>query len=785
MSAGGIPTQPQSSAAAGASRATLRLAAGQELDARIIKDLGDGKYELQTDSGRLTVSSQTPLREGETVSLQIAESGGRLVLNAVYDSGDSTAAAATLTAVDAADTATVSLPVLLTAELPEVAEQLAAVPEGGQLAAGLAVTENQAAIHFADGTVLETAVYSGAAQGQLSVLTELALETLGTAVALSDAASASGSPLLLESALVRAELPFSLVAAELETASGETESSMAPERIATGRLETRIEFSLRSAAVIGELQANAGDGALGLEVTAYDAETGAATLAAGGKTLQAQFAAELPLPKGAMLRVSAGETALLAGEVKTSLAATAQGETTIDGAIRAAGLEPSQVSRAAAAALLEEGAAVNAENLKALAFLASGREEGEMSAMLRAGARLVAREIPVALPVAAGMAQILGGEGQVYENLDRAAALVNSALPQETEAPAAATLRAAAAAIGETAVLLDGQEAAENLERFAASLAREPLASAASLVEQAAGEIVSASPELAKLDFAISALTAALRQAGAGTLSAESIAGILAQAAQTEAETAASLPAHPGVMADDAGREQSGAREAVPVWADGAMREILSSRDQAQLTDAMQKLLGQHDSKGLSGLLSRLEETERDLLSRDQSLNRLSEAARELNDAGRRFLAYKADNLASLRQEPAIFVTEAPFRLAGEPGGGRMQVFFRRGSRQDQGKWSARVLLDLHTTQLGPVVGDLRFVGKEISLTFYAADAEARDNLSADRAELVGALRDKGFRCSPRFRLILDHAPEAAAEGESAPETRGGARGRGGLDIQV
>jgi len=150
--------------------------------------------------------------------------------------------------------------------------------------------------------------------------------------------------------------------------------------------------------------------------------------------------------------------------------------------------------------------------------------------------------------------------------------------------------------------------------------------------------------------------------------------------------------------------------------------------------------------------LAKLEGAE---ISRHPVLSRLADAAETVQGMERRALAYKAENIAGLRREPAMFVAEVPFRLNEDDGEGRLQVLYRRSKPDGQNKrWNARVVLDLQTTNLGPVVGDLRFVGREAELRMFCSSAELASFLRAHAGELKEALREKDFHCAPVFSVI-------------------------------
>lgn len=183
---------------------------------------------------------------------------------------------------------------------------------------------------------------------------------------------------------------------------------------------------------------------------------------------------------------------------------------------------------------------------------------------------------------------------------------------------------------------------------------------------------------------------------------------------------------------------------------------------------------------------ARLTEMERSLLRNDPAINRLADAAGSLRDLGRQLIAVKAENLAGIDREPGVMLAEVPFKLADQGGDGRMQMFYRR-SKSQKGSWTARVILDLNTTNMGPVLGDMRFFGQDMVLNLFVGNADTAAYLARSAEDLSEALLAKGFRLKPKFLVLPPPPPppEIKAEPPALPPSGpdAGADGEGKTPI--
>lgn len=167
------------------------------------------------------------------------------------------------------------------------------------------------------------------------------------------------------------------------------------------------------------------------------------------------------------------------------------------------------------------------------------------------------------------------------------------------------------------------------------------------------------------------------------------------------------------------------------------------------------------DKRALRELASRLLEVEKEIVAKEPAIRRLAEAAGAIRELGRHVLATKIESLAGMDRNPGMMVAEVPFRLAGDAGNGRLQMFYRKGGQASgKGGWSSRIILDLTTTAFGPVLGDARFFGRDMTLNMFVESDVAAAFLAKDEEELVESLLEKGFRLKPRFMSMPTSKPE-------------------------
>jgi hypothetical protein len=171
-----------------------------------------------------------------------------------------------------------------------------------------------------------------------------------------------------------------------------------------------------------------------------------------------------------------------------------------------------------------------------------------------------------------------------------------------------------------------------------------------------------------------------------------------------------------------------------------------------------------------------LADREQAAMQQDPLIRQLGDLHEGLRNLAERASAFKAETIAGMRQEPGIFVAEVPFREGGEGSDGRLQVWYRRRKRGNTEAHSHRVLLDLNTTRLGAVVGDLRFQPSQLDLAVRVEDEDARAHLHSGVGELEDGLKDQELKLEVRIEVDEITGPAVPAGEEEQAED--GARPR-------
>jgi hypothetical protein len=217
----------------------------------------------------------------------------------------------------------------------------------------------------------------------------------------------------------------------------------------------------------------------------------------------------------------------------------------------------------------------------------------------------------------------------------------------------------------------------------------------------------------------------------------------------------------------------------------------LTSQNRDSVEKALQEL-HRKEPEVLRETAARLTRQEAEIMRGDPLLNKLSDAASTLRDLGRQALAVKAENVAGQDRNPGVMLAEVPFRLNDDAGDGRMQMFYRRSKGRQDG-WSSRVILDLNTTRMGPVLGDLRFFGQDMTVNMFVEKQDLADYLEREAESLIDGLWSKGFRVKARFMVLptpAQAAPRIHAErpeiaGENLDGEGGAHSGAGGRRLDI
>jgi hypothetical protein len=507
----------------------------------------------------------------------------------------------------------------------------------------------------------------------------------------------------------------------------------------------------------------------------------------------------------------------LAAPVKSGGVPEAVAEKAAGIIIRAAGLTPDAATLEAAKALMRHNVQVDRNSVQSLVSVASGKEGEARLALLNAAARLLAHDIPLARPLASGMADILS-RGAGWHELAEKAAQTLADIPERPEI--GPLVRSAREILALLHVDLDRSDAPQALERYVSTFGREALGKALALVEKSVQAVLESHPLLPKIDQALGQL---LTQAAGRREETETSSprpdGNRRESVPVSAAKPAFAPPEAGTLFPTPGGNRPEVELLGPAGSftdlfglDGELPDKRGGTPSPAAKEAeklIADLLSEQPEKaekawrGLPGrgpevireAVRQLSRLENRALRSEPLLNLLAEAAGAIRDLGRQILAAKAENLAGRERDPGVMLAEVPFTLSDSQGDGRMQMFYRR-SQGKAGGWTSRVILDLNTTGLGPVLGDLRFFGKDLILNLFVDRGDTARYLEAAADDLLQALRDKGFRPRPRFLVLpppkppeirsenpLAAAPPTPAE-TVAPLRPVGPRRRGGLDVK-
>lgn len=186
-----------------------------------------------------------------------------------------------------------------------------------------------------------------------------------------------------------------------------------------------------------------------------------------------------------------------------------------------------------------------------------------------------------------------------------------------------------------------------------------------------------------------------------------------------------------------------------------SLERIGHARTPAEAAQAAREAVRGMDSATLRELVATLQQAEREEITQLPGMKQLQDAATDLRELGRAFVAQKAEALALQRLDPAAFQTSVPLRFGEGSEDGKLQMFYRRQPGKGKGRdWTQRVVLDLNMSAIGNVVGDLRFYGGQLCVAMLSDDPQTVAALEDGAQELRAGLEAAGFPCEPGFRLI-------------------------------
>jgi len=774
----------------GAARAAPALEPGAEFSARVASQLDDGRYVVEVQSrdpaapARLVLDSRVPLPVGGTVGLRVREASRDLVLE-VVDLGRGPATEAQRPSANQAarfEHSRVVLELMLDRSESEAAQ---ALRPGARLAVEVR----------ADGTLV------------LRPAGAPALEAGGPDMPL--ATALRGLPADARAyVLVRT----ATLAQDLEALPAPPGAQAAGQGPPPAPVHARAEAPLPAEGPLPEGLPL--DPAQVYAATVREVQGTDLVVRVGGTDLRVTIPPQTQLqpgdavqlqaqPAGVRLEAVVETEAPFATATQEAAPAADADEAALNTLLRRMGLPADARLRAAARALAAEALPVNRRTLELVLGAAHLAERGaepsaqarapapegaqparpDPEALVRAAARLLARDVPVAAPLVRGSARLAHPAAPTDRMAEAQQALQDAlarlqAPPEPTggrplPAPAQAAVRQslsqAMEALAEVPLAPDRPEAAAALAAHARTFATPQLAAAAARIEQAMADLLAARPRLARFDALLGVL-GELRAAQApapqapapgapipgpealpmDALLAPQAAGAEASASPSASAQAGTQAAEPALGADEQALLESLLR--LPV------DQELSARARALVQDARPETLGR--------LQAALQAREQAAVQADPLLGRLAAAHEAVRGLQEPALAAKAQALAATGQERTVFVAEVPLTLAGQTADGRLSVYYRRGRGRGPGAgpWSTRVVLDLHTTGLGAVRGDLRFLPSRLDAVLGTDGEETTALLGSEAEALRDALVDRGFRPRLQFRVVRPPQPQDTEE---------------------
>lgn len=210
------------------------------------------------------------------------------------------------------------------------------------------------------------------------------------------------------------------------------------------------------------------------------------------------------------------------------------------------------------------------------------------------------------------------------------------------------------------------------------------------------------------------------------------------------------------------------------------LKDIQEAKTPEEAKEIAKEAVKHIDRDTLRELAGRLQDTEKEEIAKSPQLQKLSDAAQTLRELGRAFIAQKAENLATLRQDPAMFVANVPLNFSGEEGDdGKLQMYYRKAKKGTDKNWSQRIVLDLNMSMLGNIIGDLQFKEKQLNVTLLSDNADTVFYLQSEAERLEEGLNKAGFSCKPAFKMVETRKPKATVTQEQHPLNNGR------LDIKI
>lgn len=720
------------SAGGGVSGDISSLNAGDIVDAEVVSDLGEGRYtvdvKVQAETEkvvRLNIKTEIPLEKGDQLKMEVKQSGAETsldIISAPSHKGSSIENAATLS-INQRGNAEIAIPV---SSLPENLniQQL----NQGEIISLEIDPNGEMVARLSDGSALkpEESIID---RNLLNLIQKAALE--------------KGIDLNISTSSIRQKVVISS-SIEFETPEG-----MKQQVIQIGS-EIRIAVGDENLLTQNILSA---DQNINAEIV--KSKLGEVVVNANGKeiTLNVSDKVKLPsgsdvvlMPKNAFLMVEGKVHANLPEVLKLAgLASDSPAQAALDNMITEAGLSANIQTRQAATSLLAEHAPVTRENIQMVIAVASRATSLESpvisSSMLRAAAHQIAHNFPLDSALTRGISQILTrGEGLSVE-LNNAARLVSECSEVLQQVPAgtvppdvSGSLQEVSGMLKNIAVPLGEYNTPEILAQFTGSLSGQELVSALATIENSLASYMSGNNELSLMDSLIKVLSA---------------------------DTSLSSAANSNNVAESVNLSTAESE---------VMKMMIELPDDEKLAERIKELVSRMKPENRNNILQALRAQEKSLIEENPVITRLSQAHEAVQAVADKAAAYKAENILGSQKDPVVFMAEVPFKLAGETGDGKLKFYGRKGTPKNLKSWNHRVVLDLIMSNIGPVLGDMKFLNSRLDVNIGIADSEAEKALADEIEVLKENLVQKGY--NPEINLkVIEPIEEVEEPQEHRPLT--------------
>ncbi|MHC4871407.1 MAG: hypothetical protein ACYTFY_06150 [Planctomycetota bacterium] len=698
------------------------LKSGDIIDAEIVEDLGSGRYtaEIKTaEAGenkiKINIRTSSELKAGDIVKMEVKSSGARPVLDIISQTQGSTPAEnAVKINVNSRGITEFSVPVT---QLPEKIQLEHIQP--GEIVSLQTDESGSLTAKLSDGSIFKP---------EDNIIDKNLLNLLNKPV------FKEGIDLNVSSAAVKQKVTV-MTSIPVQTPAGEELQNI---KVAGEIIIPAGEYRELSAKIIPAGQN------INAEISA--SIPGRLTVTANREefTLNISEKIKLPvktdaalLPEKPMLNIEGKIHTNLPGALKTAgLTSDSPAQEALDRIITEAGLSTNIQTRQAAASLLAERAPVTRENIQLVISAASNAVDSEnpviTNSILRASAHQVAHNFPLEPALTRGISGILTrGEGLSSEInntavlIEQSSAIANESGKSEAIQQISQTLTDASVQLKNISVPLGEYNTPEVLAEFTSTLAGPQLQAVLTSLEGSMASYLSENQELSLFDSIIRILTAEW-------------------GSPRTVNTAPALN----------GAEQEAVSRLTQLINDNALPE------------KVKEIIAKLKPESRQNILQSLRHSERTALEENPVISRITQAHESVQSIVEKAAAYKAENVLASRNDPVVFMAEVPFRMGEDEGDGKLKFYGRKTTKQKTKSWNNRVVVDLIMSNLGPVLGDMKFSESKLDIKIGLADIDAYDLLANDLEELKTALQEKGFNPAVDLKII---EPEPEAENKPAP----------------